>query len=190
MAPIQPVRAPAGIAPGPSAAASAPAARELADGPSAGAREPLATACYAGFKPGSTPRADLARLGVSCGPSGGLAELAHIHGVVDEAGGAVTLRWHAERGDCFRFFAVAAEPAEDLEAEILGPHGAHVSLTNQNRRWLVVDEHEPFCVDGDGQFESRITTHAGRAEVAAAVYRGAHMAPKRHFAAEAAEKHE
>jgi hypothetical protein len=176
-APIPPVALSGPAAAPPVAPARNPEAPTSAD---AEPREALSAACYAGFRPGASPRVDVVRLGVSCGPSGGLAQLARLHGVVDEAGSPVTLRWHAERGDCFRLFAVAAEPAEDLEAEVLGPHGVRVSLTNQNRRWVVVDEKEPFCAAQEGQFEGRFTTHAGRAEVAVAVYRGARMVGKRH----------
>jgi len=162
----------------PSGSAAPPPSAD-APAPRGGPREPLAVACYSGFEPGATPRADVARLGVSCGPSGGLTELAHVRGVVDESGPPVTLRWHGEQGDCFRIFAVAAEPAEELVAEVTGPHGVQLSLSNQNRRWLVVDERQPFCVDREGQFESRFSTHAGRAELAAVVYRGAHMVGRR-----------
>jgi hypothetical protein len=138
-------------------------------------------ACYAGFSPSAVPRIDVVRLGVSCGPSTGLTEFGHITGAVEEAATrGPTLRWKAERGDCFRLFAVAGDPVEDLEVEVRGPKGTSPSLTNQNRRWLIAGEEGPFCADRDGQFEAEFATRAGRGTLAAAVWRGAHMVGKRH----------
>lgn len=132
-------------------------------------------ACYAGFVPSGVPRVDVVRLGVACGPSTGLTQLARINGVVDETEGGPTLRWDAERRDCFRLFAAASEPVEDLEVDVKGPHGSFHSLTNQNRRWVVVGEDALFCAEQKGQFEATFSTHSGRGVVAAAVWRGAHM---------------
>ena len=139
-------------------------------------RSPPLVGCYAGFLPSAVPRVDVVRLGVACGPSTGLTQLARINGVVDEANAGPTLRWDASRGDCFRLFAVAGEPVEDLEVDVKGPHGSFAALTNQNRRWLVAGEDALFCAAQKGQFEAIFSTHAGRGAVAAAVWRGAHMA--------------
>jgi hypothetical protein len=141
-------------------------------------RPPPGVACYAGFLPSGVPRVDVVRLGVACGPSTGLTQLARINGVVDEAQSGPTLRWDAARHDCFRLFAVASEPVEDLAVDVKGPHGSYASMTNQNRRWLVVGEDGFFCAPQKGQFEATFSTHAGRGAVAAAVWRGAHMFTK------------
>jgi hypothetical protein len=99
--------------------------------------------------------------------------------VVDEAvARGPILRWDAGRGDCFRLFAAASEPVEDLEAEVRGPKGSSRSLTNQNRRWLVAGGEGPFCAEREGQFEAEFRTHAGRGAFAATVWRGAHMVGK------------
>jgi hypothetical protein len=132
-------------------------------------------ACYAGFAPSGVPRVDVVRLGTACGPSTGLTQLARINGVVDEASRGPTLRWDADRRDCFRLFAVASDPVEDLEVDVKGPHGSFASMTNQNRRWLVAGEDGLFCAPQKGQFEAVFSTHAGRGEVSAAVWRGANM---------------
>lgn len=138
-------------------------------------RSPPSVACHAGFAPSDVPRVDVVRLGVACGPSTGLTQLARINGVVDEARNGPTLRWDASSGDCFRLFAVAGEPVEDLGVDVKGPHGSFSSATNQNRRWLVVGEDGFFCARREGQFEATFSTHTGRGAVAAAVWRGAHM---------------
>lgn len=85
------------------------------------------------------------------------------------------LRFTAERRDCLRVFAVAGAGADDLEVEMVGPHGARIALSNQNRRWVVALEGAPFCVPVEGDYEARFSTHAGRAPLAAVVYRGRNM---------------
>jgi hypothetical protein len=125
--------------------------------------------------PRAEPRVDVLRLGLACGPVTGLTRYARANGIVDESGPPVVLRWKAERKDCFRLFAVAGTPVDDLEVEIVGPRGSRVSLTNQSRRWVVVGEDGPFCAPDAGAFEARVSTHGGRAPVSAAVWRGARM---------------
>jgi len=97
---------------------------------------------------------------------------------VDESGQGFVYRWEAERGDCFRLFAVAAAPVDDLEVELSEVHGDRLSLTNQNRRWVVVDEDRPFCSARGGRLEARFGTHGGHGELAVAIWRGARMIGK------------
>jgi len=139
------------------------------------APSPPAVACYAGFSPSVSPRVDVVRLGTVCGPPSGLVKLARISGTIDEAGRSTTLRWDAERGDCFRVFAVAGNPAEDLDVEVKGTAGPGIVLANPTRRWAVVGEQGVFCAVRAGRFEASFTTHAGTAELEAAVWRGARM---------------
>src|SRR6185295_8265535 len=103
--------APAGSSspPGPSAVRPDPSVRTVGSGPvkpvvegpppldESAPRPPPSVACYAGFAPSGVPRVDVTRLGVACGPSTGLTQLARINGVVDEASRGPTLRWDAER---------------------------------------------------------------------------------------------
>lgn len=135
--------------------------------------------CYAGFVPQATPRVDVQRLALACGPSTGLTPFARTTGTVDEAGSPAVFRWEAKRGDCFRLFAVASAPVDDLEVEIAESPDDHGSLTNQNRRWVVVADDRPFCSPRAGTFVARFTTHGGRGAFAAAVFRGERMLPKR-----------
>lgn len=117
------------------------------------------------------------RLGMVCGPVNGLTLLRTFRGAVDEnqppsTGGH---RWDAERGDCFRVFAVGEAPIEDLEVEVSRPHGAGVVLENQNRRWVLVAGDRPFCSSEPGEFVARVSTHGGRGQYALSVWRGAKM---------------
>lgn len=114
-------------------------------------------------------------MGLACGPVSGLTQWARVNGIVDESASPVVLRWKAERRDCFRLFAVAGSPVDDLEVEIVGPAGSRPSLTNQSRRWALVGEHGPFCAPQGGDFEARFSTHGGRGALSAAVWRGARM---------------
>lgn len=125
--------------------------------------------------PRATPRVDVLRVGLACGPATGLTRVARLNGTVDENTSQVVLRWKAELRDCFRLFAVAGAPVDDLEVQIVGPHGTQASLTNQSRRWVVVGEQGPFCAPEAGDFEARFSTHGGRAALSAAVWRGAGM---------------
>jgi hypothetical protein len=146
------------------------------DGPSAPA--PPAASCYEGFAPSGSPRVDVVRLGTSCGPLSGLVELAKTSGVVDETGRGATLRWDAERGDCFRLFVVAAEPVEDLRIDVKSKAAAVEVHVDVNRRWAVVGEDGPICVGRAGHVEASFTTHVGTGELVASVWRGQRMAPK------------
>jgi hypothetical protein len=112
---------------------------------------------------------------MACGPVSGLTQWARVNGTVDENATPVVLRWKAEPRDCFRLFAVAGSPVDDLEVEITGPGGTHPSLTNQSVRWALVGEHGPFCTSHGGDFEARFSTHGGRGALSAAVWRGARM---------------
>ncbi|HVU05307.1 MAG TPA: hypothetical protein VHE30_26345 [Polyangiaceae bacterium] len=134
--------------------------------------------CLVGFSPGRDARVDALRLSVACGPVTGLDRHAHATGIVDEAGPPVRLPFTAVRGDCFRVFAVADAPVDDLEAEVVGPKGVSVTLANQGRRWVVLGEEGPFCPAEPGDYEVRLSTHAGRGNVAAYLRRGARMRVK------------
>jgi hypothetical protein len=134
--------------------------------------------CLRGFAPHEDPRLDVLRLGVACGPVTGLTRLAHVVSQVDETAAPAVLRFTADKHDCFRLFGVAGQGVDDLEVEIVGPHASRVTLVNQNRRWVVVGEGAPFCTPAPGDYEAHFTTHAGRAPLAAAIYRGADMSKR------------
>jgi len=159
--------------PSDAGAFAGPGAPPLRNGPSVD--------CYDHFVPSEVPHVDVLRLGMSCGPSNGLTLIGSMTGAVDEARAPALYQWDAERHDCFRLFAVAAEPVEDLEVEIVfvAPHAERVSLTNQNRRWAVVDEDGPFCAPHAGTYEARFSTHGGHGRLAAAVWKGARMGAAR-----------
>jgi hypothetical protein len=145
-------------------------------------KEPPAVACYAGFSPSSSPRVDVVRLGVACGPPSGLVQLARTNGTIDEAGRAPVLRWDAERGDCFRLFAVAGAKVEDLAVKIEATDGIDApssSSESPSRRWAVLGEEGVFCAPRAGHFTAVFTTHAGSGELAAAVWRGARMVSRK-----------
>lgn len=105
----------------------------------------------------------------------GLVELAKTSGVVDETGHGPTLRWEADRGDCFRLFAVAAEPVEDVQIDVKSKTAAVDAHVDANRRWAVVGEDGPLCVGRAGRVEASFTTHAGTGELVASVWRGQRM---------------
>lgn len=165
----------------PSVAAATPvdSAGVLAAAAGDAERAAPAAACHTGFAPSESPRVDVVRLGAACGPVSGLTELAKTTGVVDETGRGPVLRWTAERGDCFRLFAVAAAPVEDVRVEIKTPHGEARIVESPSRRWAVVGEDAPFCAPREGQFEASFTAPAGRGEVVASVWRGARMLRRR-----------
>jgi hypothetical protein len=138
----------------------------------------LSVSCYDRFEPGTVPHVDVVRLGVSCGPENGLSLVGRVQGTVDEARTTLAAyQWSADRGDCFRVFAVAAAPVDDLEVEVVvvAPRAERVSLTNQSQRWVVIDEDGPFCARHAGTYEARFSTHSGRGVFAAAVWKGARM---------------
>jgi hypothetical protein len=106
--------------------------------------------------------------------------MARASGVVDETGKGPPLRWQADRGDCFRLFAVAGTPVEDLEVTVGGKGIAASTVTSSSRRWAVVGEQGLFCSEHGGPFEATFTTHAGSAELVATVWRGARMLSRHH----------
>lgn len=135
--------------------------------------------CYEHFVPSDSARIDANRLAIACGPSTGLARFERTSGTVDEARRPVVFRWEGRKRDCFRVFAAAAAPVEDLEVEIVERRGGRQTLSNRSDRWVVAPEEGPFCAAEDGFFEARFGTHAGRGEFAAFVYRAEGMVPKK-----------
>jgi hypothetical protein len=135
--------------------------------------------CSEHFTPGESARTDATRLALSCGPSTGLLRFAKTAGTLDDTKEPVLFRWEAKKRDCFRVFAAAAAPIEDLEIEIIGPHGARVALANRNERWEAAPEEGPACAERDGTFEVRFGTHAGRGDFFAWIYRAEAMVEKK-----------
>jgi hypothetical protein len=129
--------------------------------------------------PSESPRVDASRLGVTCGPSTGLTRFERTFGTVDESARPVVFRWEGKKRDCFRIFAAAAAPVDDLEVEIVERRGGRVTLSNRSERWVVAPEEGAFCAAEDGFFEARFGTHAGRGEFAAFIYRAEGMVPKK-----------
>jgi hypothetical protein len=138
-------------------------------------QSPLWSTCFDKFEPQAAAHVDVVRLGMLCGPANGLTLLARASGVVDEARGPFAYQWEAERGDCFRVFAVAEAPVDDLEVEVFGPPRERLFLENQNRRWVLARENGPFCAPREGTFEAQFTTHGGHGTVAISIWRGARM---------------
>jgi hypothetical protein len=142
-------------------------------------KAPPAVSCYDGFVPSRSPRVDVVRLGVACGPVSGLVELAKTGGIVGETARGPTLRWDAERGDCFRIFAVAAEPVQDVKIDVRSKASGVEAHVDVNRRWAVVGEEGLFCAARAGHVEASFATHVGTGELVASVWRGQRMASAR-----------
>lgn len=134
-----------------------------------------------GFAPTGAPEADTMKIGMACGPVNGLTLARKWTGRVDETASPsrATHHWDADRGDCFRLFAVGEATIDDLEVEVERPNGDGVLLENQSRPWVVVSEDRPFCTERDGEFVARVSTHGGSGVYALSVWRGARMVPAR-----------
>jgi len=166
---------------GTATAAAVSSPEESGSGALGASKASPAMACHEGFSPSGVPRIDVLRLGMACGPISGLTEIAKTSGTLEEAGRKPTLGWDALRGDCFRLFAVATEPVEDIDVEIdfASTPKETIAHVDPSRRWAVVGEDGPLCATRTGHFEAFFTTHAGSGEIAAAVWRGARMLQRR-----------
>src|SRR5688572_23002923 len=78
-------------------------------------------ACYAGFSPSGDPRADLEKLGDSCGSLGGMRPITAVttgEQTADHPPDRYTF-FVPEAGNCFRVFAAADRDVRDLDVLIL-----------------------------------------------------------------------
>ena len=139
--------------------------------------------CYASFRPSSTARRDVHRLGLMCGPPNGMQR----HGATFEGtaavpppgqSGPVTVGLHkmkARSGECYRVFAVA-DGVDDLDVRVLSSRGSRLAEDQTDDRWPIVDPDRPFCTFEDDKFTIEVTTPKGSAHYALQVWR---LPPKR-----------
>jgi hypothetical protein len=126
--------------------------------------------CYANYRPTSMPERDLARLVAMCGPENGMVPVGPI--VTGDAGDAVeNQRLEAERGDCFRIFAVADAFVTDLGVEIVNPRGNAITWDRNGDRWPILNPEGPFCVFDAGTYTIRVRANQGRGRYALQVWR-------------------
>jgi len=139
--------------------------------------------CYANFKPTTTPRRDVEKLGLMCGPPNGMQR----HGATFEGkiaapppgqSGPVAVGAHemkARSGECYRLFAVA-EGVEDLDVKVLSSRGSRLAHDQTKNRWPIVDPDRPFCSFDNDTFRIELSVPTGSARYALQVWR---LPPKR-----------
>jgi len=122
----------------------------------------LWVSCYGGFRPTGQPVKDVARLGMMCGPPNGmqLVDAGPMTGAVDAAAKPVTHRFSAQRGACYRVFAVAEPGVSDLDVAVRSSRGSRLATDHSEDCWPIVDPDRPFCTFDDDTFV--IEVHARR----------------------------
>lgn len=128
--------------------------------------------CYAGFRPDRRPRADVSRLGMLCGPSGGMTRAGGVlTGTVGQHEDAVLRHFDVASAECWRVFAAAGGDVADLEIEVLAGDGEPLALENFDAPWVVVRPGAPLCLRNPGRYRIRLRTHAGHGSFAVQVWR-------------------
>jgi hypothetical protein len=107
--------------------------------------------CYASYRPTSTPRRDVTRLGLLCGPENGLKLVGEtIEGDVTEVAVERTVEFDA--GECVRVFSVAEPSAVDFSIEVRDAKGVPVAVSGAPERWSVLLPDGPLCVKEAGRY--------------------------------------
>ncbi len=169
-----------------SAASSAPSARPAGASTPAASAAPVASAepadpepepiggpwvtCYGRFRPTSTARRDVLRLGLLCGPPNGMRKLGDtVEGTASPE--PFEHAFDAKAGQCFRVFAIAEGSETDLDVELRSPTGNVLAADHGDDRWPVLAPEGPVCVREDGRHTVRLRAHAGGGPFALEVWK-------------------
>jgi hypothetical protein len=133
----------------------------------------LWVSCYGGFHPSDSPRKDVTRLGLLCGPPNGMgrANEASLEGAVDETKAPSTHRFQARRGECYRIFAVADRGVSDLNVAVYSSRGSKLATDHGEDRWPIVHPERPFCTFDDDTFAVHFRARRGAGRYAAEIWK-------------------
>lgn len=128
--------------------------------------------CYGNFKPSGEVEKDLTRLTILCGPENGMSRLGDktLLGSVTEGGPPVSTTFAAERGACYRVFAVAERAVADLDVVVRSSRGSALAADHGEDPWPIVQPDRPFCALEDDRFTVEITARRGNGRFAAEVW--------------------
>lgn len=128
--------------------------------------------CYGGFHPQGDPVKDVTRLSILCGPENGMRRLSKkpLQGSVTEGGTAVSERFEARRGECYRVFAVAEPQVNDLDVVVRSSRGAAVAADHGEDAWPIVQPDRPFCPLEDDRYTFEVSARRGSGRFAAEVW--------------------
>ena len=177
------IRAPVSSRPGASApadalapAGAAASAAQAPGSPDAGVAagpEPVGgtwVSCYGRYRPTSTPRRDVLRLGLLCGPVNGMRLVGWtIEGEATDA--ATEHGLDLDAGDCLRVFAVSEQSVLDFSVEVRDPKGGLVAADRSGDRWPILNPDGPFCVMQAGRYALRVRTRQGGGRYAMQVWK-------------------
>lgn len=125
--------------------------------------------CYGNFKLSGDPVKDLTRLALLCGPENGMVRLddKRLEGAVREGGPAVSTTFQAERGACYRVFAVGEPSVVDLDVTVRSSRGAPLAADHGEDAWPIVQPDRPFCALEDDRYTVEVSAHKGAGRFAA-----------------------
>jgi hypothetical protein len=145
----------------------APSAAEEAANSAGG----LWVSCYQGFEPGERAAADVARLGLLCGPPNGMRRVGDtLTGSVEPGKKASAHPLKARAGACYRIFAVADDGVQDLDVIVRSSRGSRLSTDDTDDRWPIVEPERPFCTFANDNFTVELSAEAGAGRYAAELW--------------------
>ena len=132
----------------------------------------LWTSCYAGFQPSGDPVRDVTRLGLLCGPANGMVAYddAPLTGRLDPTKGPLRYQFDANKGDCFRLFAVSEPTIPDLDVVVRSSRGTNVARDLTASTWPIVGADGPMCAFGRDLFTIEVSARAGSGGFAAQLW--------------------
>lgn len=125
--------------------------------------------CAHNFKPSSTPRRDVERLGALCGPPNGMEP----HGDAVEGDLEREVVSHpiaVKQGACYRVFAVAESGLEGFEVTVASVRGSRLAGVEPGARVAVVEPERPFCSFATETVKVEVRAQAGRGRYALRVF--------------------
>jgi hypothetical protein len=128
--------------------------------------------CYGGFHVSGEPLRDVTRLAMLCGPSNGMRRLSTeaTLGEVSEGGAPARWSFQAQRGACYRVFAVAEPTVADLDVVVVTSRGMPVAADHGEDAWPVVQPDRAFCALDDDRLDVLVSARRGRGRFAAEVW--------------------
>jgi hypothetical protein len=128
--------------------------------------------CYASFSPSGEPKADLARITRSCGPTGGMRAITPVETKEqNEKDPADRFTFYVPNsGACYRVYAMGDRNVKDLDVLLRGPDGDNVVADVGHDAFPVVPPYGPICFDAPGLYMLEVSVFRGGGRYALQVW--------------------
>jgi hypothetical protein len=127
--------------------------------------------CYGHFKPSGEPKKDVTRLGLLCGPSNGMKQEGDLfESDLTEGSAPAEYKIEAQRGACYRIFAVGEVSILDLDVTLRSSRGSAIAADHGQDAWPIVQPDRPICALEDDRWTVEVRAKRGGGRFAAEVW--------------------